>query len=140
RLYNPTTGRFLTTDPVYGGNANAYEYVTADPLNQYDLDGRSRFRWIGRTIRWFPRAYHSTRAFFHYTPTKWMFFAQGNKHFVMRKHHIGFHWSNHQNRIEWDKFHKWHWNPAGTKDHRSVARGLWAAGKHGLRRALTWWR
>ncbi|MET8102974.1 DNRLRE domain-containing protein, partial [Streptomyces sp. NPDC005236] len=31
RLYNPTTGRFLSTDPVYGGNANAYEYVTADP-------------------------------------------------------------------------------------------------------------
>ncbi|MFF3639480.1 DNRLRE domain-containing protein, partial [Streptomyces sp. NPDC002250] len=32
RLYNPTTGRFLSTDPEYGGNANAYEYVTADPL------------------------------------------------------------------------------------------------------------
>ncbi|MFK4214150.1 RHS repeat-associated core domain-containing protein, partial [Streptomyces sp. NPDC030920] len=40
RLYNPTTGRFLTTDPVYGGNANAYEYVHADPVNKYDLDGR----------------------------------------------------------------------------------------------------
>ncbi|MFE4875130.1 DNRLRE domain-containing protein, partial [Streptomyces sp. NPDC056682] len=31
RLYNPQTGRFLSTDPIPGGNANAYEYVTADP-------------------------------------------------------------------------------------------------------------
>ncbi|WP_374200181.1 DNRLRE domain-containing protein, partial [Streptomyces sp. AC555_RSS877] len=38
RLYNPTTGRFLSLDPVYGGGANAYGYP-ADPINQYDLDG-----------------------------------------------------------------------------------------------------
>ncbi|MEX3107202.1 MULTISPECIES: DNRLRE domain-containing protein [unclassified Streptomyces] len=43
RLYNPATGRFLSTDPVYGGNANSYEYCTADPINCYDLDGR--FGW-----------------------------------------------------------------------------------------------
>ncbi|MFJ6490772.1 DNRLRE domain-containing protein [Streptomyces californicus] len=43
RLYNPATGRFLSMDPVYGGNANAYEYCTADPINCYDLDGR--FSW-----------------------------------------------------------------------------------------------
>ncbi|MFB6961689.1 RHS repeat-associated core domain-containing protein [Streptomyces sp. NPDC056309] len=40
RLYNPTTGRFLSTDPVPGGNANAYDYVYADPLTKFDLDGR----------------------------------------------------------------------------------------------------
>ncbi|MFH8702061.1 DNRLRE domain-containing protein, partial [Streptomyces chartreusis] len=39
RLYNPTTGRFLSLDPVYGGGANAYSYP-ADPINQYDLDGK----------------------------------------------------------------------------------------------------
>ncbi|MEV7856412.1 hypothetical protein, partial [Streptomyces sp. NPDC088183] len=41
--------RFLTTDPVYGGNANAYEYVHADPVNKYDLDGRAWYnpvRWV----------------------------------------------------------------------------------------------
>ncbi|MFJ4792616.1 DNRLRE domain-containing protein [Kitasatospora purpeofusca] len=43
RLYNPATGRFLSTDPVAGGNANAYEYTHGDPLNRYDLDGR--FDW-----------------------------------------------------------------------------------------------
>ncbi|MEV7289751.1 DNRLRE domain-containing protein [Streptomyces sp. NPDC093252] len=43
RLYNPATGRFLSLDPVYGGNANAYEYCSADPINCYDLDGR--FGW-----------------------------------------------------------------------------------------------
>ncbi|MET8288340.1 DNRLRE domain-containing protein [Streptomyces sp. NPDC005132] len=39
RLYDATTGRFLSTDPVYGGNSNPYAYP-ADPVNKYDLDGR----------------------------------------------------------------------------------------------------
>lgn len=38
RLYNPVTGRFTTTDPVYGGNANTYTYP-ADPINMTDLNG-----------------------------------------------------------------------------------------------------
>ena len=40
RLYSPATGRFLTVDSVPGGNANAYVYA-ADPINGFDLDGRS---------------------------------------------------------------------------------------------------
>lgn len=48
RLYDPTTGRFLSVDPIPGGNANAYEYVNGDPLNRYDLDGKWGFRkWAG---------------------------------------------------------------------------------------------
>ncbi|MFF3395950.1 RHS repeat-associated core domain-containing protein [Streptomyces sp. NPDC002669] len=43
RLYDPRNGRFLSVDPVYGGSANAYSYP-ADPVNQYDLDGR-RWTW-----------------------------------------------------------------------------------------------
>ncbi|WP_328957370.1 DNRLRE domain-containing protein [Kitasatospora purpeofusca] len=39
RLYDPTLGRFLQTDSVLGGNANAYAYPT-DPVNMFDLDGR----------------------------------------------------------------------------------------------------
>ena len=39
RLYNPVTGRFLSRDPVPGGNDNAFGYP-ADPINAYDLDGR----------------------------------------------------------------------------------------------------
>lgn len=40
RLYNPATGRFLSVDPVYGGNANAYEYCMGNPVNRVDLDGK----------------------------------------------------------------------------------------------------
>nr|WP_275406873.1 RHS repeat-associated core domain-containing protein [Streptomyces sp. SID12488] len=40
RLYDSTTGRFLSTDPIPGGSANAYEYCNGDPVNCYDLDGR----------------------------------------------------------------------------------------------------
>ncbi|WP_328334433.1 DNRLRE domain-containing protein [Kribbella sp. NBC_00382] len=42
RLYNPATGLFTSTDPVAGGNPNAYTYPT-DPINSFDLDGR--FGW-----------------------------------------------------------------------------------------------
>ncbi|MFM9615823.1 DNRLRE domain-containing protein [Streptomyces niveiscabiei] len=51
RLYTPATGRFLSVDPVYGGNANAYDYVSADPLNQYDLDGKWSWRKKWRTFK-----------------------------------------------------------------------------------------
>jgi RHS repeat-associated protein len=39
RLYNPESGRFLSRDPVPGGNANPYEYCSGDPVNCYDLSG-----------------------------------------------------------------------------------------------------
>ncbi|MFI0186424.1 RHS repeat-associated core domain-containing protein [Streptomyces sp. NPDC017082] len=38
RVYDPTTGRYLQADPVYGGNANGYVYP-ADPVTQLDTDG-----------------------------------------------------------------------------------------------------
>lgn len=40
RSYNPATGRFLTVDPIPGGNANPYIYPT-DPCNRQDLSGLS---------------------------------------------------------------------------------------------------
>jgi RHS repeat-associated protein len=39
RSYVPTIGRFISTDPVPGGSANAYDYANQDPLNQLDLAG-----------------------------------------------------------------------------------------------------
>ncbi|WP_327344500.1 hypothetical protein [Streptomyces europaeiscabiei] len=36
----PTTGRFLSVDPVTGGSCNSYEYVCGDPVNLVDLDSR----------------------------------------------------------------------------------------------------
>ncbi len=40
RVYNPNTGRFLTTDPIPGGNPNTYTYPP-DPVNGQDLDGQA---------------------------------------------------------------------------------------------------
>ncbi|WP_322749837.1 MULTISPECIES: RHS repeat-associated core domain-containing protein [unclassified Frankia] len=45
RLYNPLTGRFLQVDPLPGGNANAYDYCSGDPINCTDIDGRWGFHW-----------------------------------------------------------------------------------------------
>jgi RHS repeat-associated protein len=54
RGYDPTIGRFLSVDPVYGGSANAYDYTAGDPINGYDLDGRwswrSAIRRAGRLV------------------------------------------------------------------------------------------
>jgi hypothetical protein len=39
RTYIPQLGRYLQTDPIPGGSANAYAYVYADPVNTTDLTG-----------------------------------------------------------------------------------------------------
>ncbi|MFD5426224.1 DNRLRE domain-containing protein [Streptomyces sp. NPDC127084] len=39
RQYDPSTGRFLSVDPVYGGNDNPYEYCSGDGSNCTDLGG-----------------------------------------------------------------------------------------------------
>ena len=42
RLYNVSTGTFTSTDPIEGGNDNAYTYPD-DPINAFDLDGNRKF-------------------------------------------------------------------------------------------------
>ncbi|MGW1409906.1 DNRLRE domain-containing protein [Streptomyces sp. NPDC002403] len=50
RLYDPARGRFLQTDPVSGGSANAYDYANQDPCGASDVSGttpncgKKRFR------------------------------------------------------------------------------------------------
>lgn len=50
RLYNPTTGRFLQTDPIPGGSANDYDYSYQDPINRFDLNGRCG--WCHKALHW----------------------------------------------------------------------------------------
>ena len=51
RLYIATTGRFLSVDPIAGGNDNAYVYV-GDPINEFDLNGQCNpFRHFARCLR-----------------------------------------------------------------------------------------
>ncbi|MGW0825012.1 RHS repeat-associated core domain-containing protein [Streptomyces sp. NPDC002845] len=64
RLYDAGTGRFLSVDPIYGGNANAYEYCVGDPVNCSDLTGKARL--ISRSYSfWSPVwwvAYHFNKS------------------------------------------------------------------------------
>jgi RHS repeat-associated protein len=49
RLYDPGTGRFWSVDPIPGGNATAYDYCSADPVNCVDLDGR--WGWLDKIVK-----------------------------------------------------------------------------------------
>ena len=49
RLYVPTLGRFLQTDPVPGGSANKYDYASQNPITNFDLNGRWCWAQIGTT-------------------------------------------------------------------------------------------
>ena len=64
RLYNPTTGRFLTTDPVEGGSAGPYLYPT-DPIDGFDLTGQC---WS-----WCNHVWHHFR---HFVSKHWRGMAQ----------------------------------------------------------------
>jgi RHS repeat-associated protein len=55
RVYDPETGRFLQTDPLYGGNANAYDYCSGNPNSCADISGYEGCWWYnfcGRVYNW----------------------------------------------------------------------------------------
>ena len=55
RPYLPTIGRFLTIDPLEGGNSNDYTYPN-DPINQNDLNGNvcwsCAWKKVASALKW----------------------------------------------------------------------------------------
>lgn len=49
RIYNPVTARFLSVDPVYGGNANSYDYCSGDSVNCSDTTGQMGCSYFATT-------------------------------------------------------------------------------------------
>ncbi|EKX61228.1 DNRLRE domain-containing protein [Streptomyces ipomoeae] len=68
RMYTPSTGRFLQTDPVYGGSATAYDYANQDPGNQYDLSGQAS--WVRKCSRGWTWSGYRFECKFYFTRQK----------------------------------------------------------------------
>jgi hypothetical protein len=51
RVYNAASGRFGSVDPIYGGNANGYEYCKGDAVNCADTTGCVGCAWHGAIYR-----------------------------------------------------------------------------------------
>jgi RHS repeat-associated protein len=80
RLYSPSTGRFLSVDPVYGGSANAYDYTGGDPVNLTDVSGTA---WCYRTGTWTA----------WYTIYRWYYFRCYLNHWIVSAIIKGFNWT-----------------------------------------------
>jgi RHS repeat-associated protein len=73
RLYNPTTGRFLSVDPIPGGNANPYTYPT-NPIDGYDLTGQWSISGIASGLKKgatkaVKTGYNAAKSGYHYVTT-----------------------------------------------------------------------
>ena len=110
RLYSPVTGRFLQTDPVYGGSCNAYEYTCADPVDTFDLDGKKakkkKKKWKSDLLFWVGPLKRFGKAAAKKAKWLWNGYKRG---------YVG--------------FHKWFY-----KQHRNVARWSWKWTKRGWRK------
>ena len=97
RQYSPALGRFLEVDPIEGGTANDYAYVS-DPVNLSDLDGNGcGFLWLRKCAKKdrYDRLTNSQlvalyRSMGHYLPAGYKFRGQIRKDFIkaLRVSHV----------------------------------------------------
>ncbi|MEV6109298.1 DNRLRE domain-containing protein [Streptomyces sp. NPDC051940] len=74
RLYDPSQGRFLSVDPVPGGNANAYDYCGGEPVSCTDVTGALSWSWWKRwwSPVWWIKFYLTKRE------TRWVAYGTGS--------------------------------------------------------------
>ena len=70
RGYNPDTGRFDSTDPVFQGSANPYDYVDQNPLAGSDLSGTWRTEWHWSRRHWWSHWIPILQILFSYQETR----------------------------------------------------------------------
>jgi hypothetical protein len=83
RPYDPTTGRFLSVDPIPGGSLNNYDYADQDPINNYDLAGTDADQKGG--FEYDTPRFDSTYGGHTFGPLKQLARAKAERKFLLRQ-------------------------------------------------------
>ncbi|MGH3327493.1 MAG: hypothetical protein ACRDPT_06825 [Streptomycetales bacterium] len=130
RLCNPITGRFLSVDPILGGNDNSYVYPL-NPISQYDLTGEWCVWGIGTTC-----TRYVVNRYGHKVPVrKWAREKIRNKHnitwdtlrYLIRVAH---HYERHGQR----RVYRHH-----MREYECSSSGCWRTGRHIWMRLVVEW-
>jgi RHS repeat-associated protein len=115
RSYVPQIGRFLSSDPIRGGSANAYDYTNQDPVNGFDLAGEAP-GGCGLTLDvWSEQHFIYTKARYVCPKGAWPFGHVFQKLTILFQRHTK-GWFDETFKGQFETKGHWSWKPKNPSD------------------------